>query len=158
MATRKLIIAALCCGLAILLAGGLWLVATGNCDNDATVPLLDPGQSATVGGLDVTVLGGALDGAQLVLSVQAAAPAGAETVTDFASGWRVLDPSGQTLQTASGAPVSAANGPPCADTTLDPRTTVMCHMLFAVEDGADSAVGFTTVYERDGESGAWLLP
>lgn len=157
MATRKLIIAALCCGLAILLAGGLWLVATGNSDNDKTVPLLDPGQSATVGGLDVTVLGGALDGARLVLTVQATAPAGGETITDFASGWRVLSPSGQTLATASGA-VGAANGPPCSDASLDPGTTLTCHMLFAVDADASSVTGFSTVYERDGDSGAWLLP
>ncbi len=132
-------------------------MATGNSDNGKTVPLLDPGQSATVGGLDVTVLGGALDGAQLVLTVQAAAPAGGATITDFASGWRVLSPSGQNLATASGAAVGAANGHPCADASLDPGTTVMCHMRFAVDADASSVAGFTTVYERDGGSGAWLL-
>ncbi len=125
--------------------------------NDKAVPLLDPGQSATVGGLDVTVLGGALDRQELVLTVEVAAPADGAAISDFAAGWQVLSPTGQPLTTAPARPVDASNGPPCANARLDPGTTVMCHILFAVDGTATSAAGFTVVYTRDNESGAWLL-
>ncbi len=157
MATRKLIIAALCCGLAILLAGGLWLVATGRDDSGDAVPLLDPGQSATVAGLEVMVLGGALDQQDVVLTLEVAVPADAAEVDDLAAGWTVISPTGTSLsRTEADRPIDVG-APPCAAVSAAPGSTERCFLLFALAGGEPSAVGFTAVYERDGESAAWLI-
>ena len=73
MATRKLIIAALCCGLLILLAGGVWLVATAG-DDDTSEPLLNVGETAQVDDLVATVADGQVDGTTAVLVVDMSLP------------------------------------------------------------------------------------
>ena len=155
MATRKLIIAALCCGLAILLAGGLWLVASGK-DDAKTSPLLEAGQQAKVGGLGVTVLGGALDGQELVLTVEGVVPEGGSTVDDFAAGWSVVSPTGVKLIRAADREV-ALDVPPCSTQRLEPGATAQCFMLFTLDSPQPSVAGFTTVYSRENDIAAWLL-
>ena len=130
MATRKLIIAALCCGLAILLAGGLWLVASGK-DDAKTSPLLEAGQQANVGGLDVTTLGGALDGQELVLTVEGVVPEGGSTVDDFAAGWSVVSPTGAKLIRAADREVDL-DVPPCSTPRIEPgRDRAVLHAVHA---------------------------
>ena len=155
MATRKLIIAALCCGLAILLAGGVWLVASGK-DDAKTSPLLEAGQPAKVGGLGVTTLGGALDGQELVLTVEGGVPEGGSTVDDFAAGWSVTSPTGAKLVRAADREVDL-DVPPCSTERIDPGATARCFMLFTLDSPQPSAAGFTTVYSRDHDIAAWLL-
>ena len=155
MATRKLIIAALCCGLAILLAGGVWLVASGK-DDAKTSPLLEAGQTSTVGGLVVTTMGGALDGQDLVLTVEGVVPEGGSTVDDFAAGWSVVSPTGAKLTRTADREI-ALDVPPCSTARIEPGATVQCFMLFALDSPQTAAAGFTTVYSRDHDIAAWLL-
>jgi hypothetical protein len=155
VATRKLIIAALCCGLAILLAGGVWLVASGK-DDDKTSPLLEAGQPAKVGGLGVTALGGALDGQDLVLTVEGGVPEGGSTLDDFGSGWSVVSPTGAKLARAADREVDL-DVAPCSTEHIEPGATARCFILFALDSPQTSVAGFTTVYSRDDDIAAWLL-
>ena len=72
MSTRRLIALALACGLAILVAGGVWLVLAGRgSDDDLVASFLPEGATAQVGGLVVGVVGSRLTGdGLLVLDVQ----------------------------------------------------------------------------------------
>jgi hypothetical protein len=155
VATRKLIIAALCCGLAILLAGGLWLVASGK-DDSKTSPLLEAGQRVTVAGLGVTALGGALDGNDLVLTVEAAVPEGGAELDDFASGWSVVSPTGAKLSRVADRAVDL-DVPPCSTEHIAAGATARCFILFALDSPQPSVAGFTSVYSRDDDIAAWLL-
>ena len=156
MATRKLIIAALCCGLLILLAGGVWLVATGG-DDDTSEPLLQVGQTAQVGELVVTVADGQVDGTDATLVVDMALPpSAAESVTDLAAGWTLLSPSGAGVTRAAGAP-TATGIPACASETVDAGTTKRCALAFTLSEPESSLSGFTAVYERGGDTEAWLV-
>lgn len=156
MATRKLIIAALCCGLLILLAGGVWLVATAG-DDDTSEPLLNVGQTAQVDDLVATVADGQVDGTTAVLIVDMSLPPSAsQSVTDLATGWTLLSPSGADVTRAPDAP-SATGIPPCATTTVDAGKTQRCALIFTLSEAETDLSGYTAVYERGGDTAAWLV-
>ena len=73
VSTRKLIAVALLCGLAILVAGGIQLFRISD-RSDRTVEVLDEGQSATVGGVQVQVVSSVRTGSALGVSVRLGAP------------------------------------------------------------------------------------
>ena len=73
VSTRKLIAVALLCGLAILVAGGIQLFRISD-RSDRTVEVLDEGQSATVGGVQVQVVSSVRTGGALEVSVRLGAP------------------------------------------------------------------------------------
>lgn len=81
MSTRKLILTALLCGLAILVAGGVMLfrLSTTETVNDAA---LAEGTTATVNGITVGVLSHSVDGTTLRLTVKAASETGWGVITD----------------------------------------------------------------------------
>lgn len=156
MATRKLIFAALVCGLAILLAGGVWLVSSSS-DDDANDELLVVGQTATVGDVVVTVADGQSNNTDAVLVVDmAVAPDGPSEVTDLATGWSLLSPTGAPVTRATGG--EAPGGlEPCDTATATSDTPARCFVSFTLTEPAGSLIGFTAVYERDGDRAAWLV-
>jgi hypothetical protein len=155
VATRKLIIAALCCGLLILLAGGVWLVATAG-DDDTSEPLLNMGQTAQVGDLVVTVADGQADGTAAAVIVDMSLPPSApDSVTDLATGWTLVDPDGAGV--ARGDTPTATGIPACATATVDAGTTKRCALTFTLGEPVSDLSGFTAVYERGGDTAAWLV-
>jgi hypothetical protein len=155
VATRKLIIAALCCGLLILLAGGVWLVATE--DDDTSEPLLNVGETAQVDDLVATVADGQVDGTTAVLVVDMSLPPSAsQSVTDLATGWTLLSPSGADVTRAPDAP-TATGIPACATTTVDAGTTQRCSLTFTLSGPETDLSGYTAVFERGGDTAAWRV-
>ena len=153
MATRKLIIAALCCGLAILLAGGIWLVASGK-DDAKTSPLLEAGQQAKVGGLGVTVLGVGF----AVSLVRARHVERDRVVLGFGLLSLVLFFGPTTLgRLATLLPGGGDLLFHRFDPAIEPGATAQCFMLFTLDSPQPSVAGFTTVYSRDNDIAAWLL-
>ena len=73
VSTRKLIVVALVCGLAILVAGGIQLFRIAGTD-DRTVEVLAEGEAATVGSVTVSVEGSEHDGAVIRAMVRLSAP------------------------------------------------------------------------------------
>ncbi len=104
----------------------------------------------------MTVLGGALDGQELVLTVEGGVPEGGSTVDDFASGWSVLSPTNAKLVRAADREV-ALDVPPCSTERIEPGATAQCFILFTLDSPQSSVAGFTTVYSRDHDIAAWLL-
>ena len=89
MSTRRLIALALACGLAILVAGGVWLVlASRGSDDDLVASFLPEGATAEVGGLVVGVTGSRLADGVLVLDVQMVG--GAEAAGAPGRSWGVI--------------------------------------------------------------------
>ena len=130
---------ALGCGIAIMLAGAVFLFQlSGQDDLDAAVPI---GQSVTVG--DMTVVVDDVQESGDVLDVTVTI--GGVDDVDGAAPFRLI---------ASGRPVTAEpNGAtPCGATTVVPVT---CHVYFDVRgaDG-DSRVLF---YERGDDQARWVL-
>ena len=156
MATRKLIIAALCCGLLILLAGGVWLVATAG-DDDTSEPLLQMGQTSQVGEVVATVADAQVDGTDAVLVVDLSlAPSAPESVDDLATGWALLSPSGADVVRAPDAPTDTGI-PPCATETLAAGAAKRCSVSFTLSEEETTLAGYTAVYERSGDTAAWLV-
>ena len=105
VATRKLIFAALVCGLAILLAGGVWLVSSSSSDDDSGIDdLLQMGQPATLGGVTATVADAQTAGPDAVVIVDMSiATGGPSEVTDLSTGWSLLSPTGAAVTPAPDA-------------------------------------------------------
>lgn len=142
MSTRRLILAALLCGLAILVAGGVQLLRLS--DSEETVELLPVGQEALVGDMQVIVLGSNADeGAdELVVTVEVGGVDG-EPVGE---GWRMLADGVLTEPTA----VRSIDDRPCGVTSAAERT--QCALVFDRPDG--TAV---VSYGRGGEQVQWRL-
>ncbi len=156
MATRKLIIAALCCGLAILFAGGVWLVASAK-DDSTSSPLLTMGQTAQVGELVATVADGQVDGTKAVLVVDLSlAPSAPESVTDLATGWTLLSPSGADVTRSPDAPTPTGI-PACASATVSAGSTQRCSVSYTLSEAESTLTGYTAVYTRGDDTAAWLV-
>lgn len=84
MSTRKLIAAALICGLAILMAGGIQLVRLSGQAKTADEVLLAVGARAKVGAQEVAVLGHVVDGTSLKVDVMSPSEIGWGVITDTA--------------------------------------------------------------------------
>lgn len=136
MSTRRLIITALVCGMAILVAGGAFLVRVARNRADLTASVLTVGDSATVGRLvvrvdrftrraDTVVVGVTIDGSKLTSADVPTLP------TDAAAPWSMVIRTPRT-------PVdpTADDGPACKGLTIDPGRTVTCAVAFQGGDGA----------------------
>jgi hypothetical protein len=141
MSTRKLILTALVCGLAILLAGGIKLFQVAN--DDKRVEVLSFGSEATLGDMTVSVL-----------SIERTADATSVTVTmtgvdlaeGAAAGWRMLADGrvSEPLADTGSAGVGAA----CA--SVSTSTVTRCVVRFAPAESAP-----TVAYLRAGEQRQW---
>ena len=143
MSTRKLIVAALICGLAILVAGGIQLIRISH--NKPAVPVLAEGEQATVGGVRASVTRSARDSRGFHVEVQLSA-SGSSTVpvTDFTLlvGGKLEQPSNTA---ASRAPACRSPIPVGAD-------EARCTLDFKDRDGSA-----TLAFSRAGEQRIWAL-
>lgn len=141
MSTRKLIITAFLCGMAILLAGGLKLFLTATDLVEAEV--LPLGTSATLGDMTVRVDSLVESAGLTVVTVTMSGVEGA----DATAGWRLLA-GGKVHE-----PVALVDGPdgsatPCTTTTA--ANDRPCAVAFEVADGSP-----TVAYIRAGGQRQW---
>jgi hypothetical protein len=152
VSTRRLIALALACGLAILLAGGVWLVLAGRgTDDDLVASFLPEGATAEVGGLVVGVIGSRLarDGV-LVLDVQMVA--GPEAVGAPGRSWGVISGRGlvERPEDQTGAPHT------CAAQDLPAGGELSCSIAFRPTPD-QQASQLVAVFGRDGQRASWEL-
>ena len=137
MSTRKLILTALVCGLAILIAGGIKLIQVAN--DEKQVEVLSLGDDVTLGDMTVSVLD--IDrrpDATLVTVTMT----GVDLATGAADGWRLL---------ADGRVREAVDSDdPRACRAVTATEPTQCTVRF---DSAESAP--TVAYVRAGEQRQW---
>lgn len=136
MSTRKLILLALACGLAILLAGGIKLFQVAR--DPAEVEVLALGENAEVGDMEVTVLDVIVRPDATLVDVEMVGVDG----DDAAEGWRLL---------ADGSvrePVDANPGDACPPTSV--TEPVRCTVAFAAVESTP-----IVAYVRAGEQRQW---
>lgn len=139
MSTRKLILTALVCGLAIVLAGGvkLFQIAT----EDSSVTVLALSEEATLGDMTVSVLSVTPSSDRTLVTVSMAGVAGADAV----EGWRIL--SGGEVSSPAPAPWNDLTVPACSTTSLEAET---CSLVFPASIGT-----VTVAYLRAGAQSQW---
>lgn len=152
MSTRRLILASLLCGIAILVAGGLKLFQTTADGNRVDAALLRVGDSSLVSGVDVTVVDVArTERATLVTVTMArddAAPSD-DTAVDVVTGWRMLADGALTSPRDVNASDVAATTDECG--AIPATGSVTCVLDFGVANGTP-----TFIYSRDGSQAQWL--
>ena len=142
MSTRKLIVVALVCGLAILVAGGIQLFRIADAD-DRTVEVLAEGDAATVGSVTVVVEDSSSDGAVIRATVRMSASD--ETTVPISSFTLLV---GGRLRQA----LVSEDGRGCpSPVTVGPEPTT-CDVAFEGGDGTA-----TLAFSRDGEQAQWRL-
>ena len=112
MSTRKLILTALVCGIAIVLAGGIKLLQVANETTKVTV--LGFGDSSTLGDMTVSVLDITAQPDRTVVTVLMSGVEGA----DAREGWRML--AGGKVSEVSAQPWTDTGAPACSTTTERP--------------------------------------
>lgn len=138
MSTRKLILAALLCGMLIMLAGGIKLYQTVRNGNE--VPLLALGDSVVLGDMTVRVDGIRLTSQRTLIDVVLFGVDGA----DARDGWKLLS-GGEITEPVS---LPAGSGADCTTTKRDVES--MCTVAFPVSQGTR-----TVAYVRAGEQRQW---
>jgi hypothetical protein len=143
VSTRKLIVTALICGLAILVAGGIQLVRISH--NKPAVPVLDQGEQTVVGGVRATVTNSARDGRGFHVGVELSAPsASTVAITDFTLlvGGKLEQPTNTSTSSAPGcaAPIAVGTAP------------IRCTLDFRDRDGSA-----TLAFSRAGDQRIWAL-
>jgi hypothetical protein len=139
MKTRTLLLLALGCGLAILLAGGALLVMLAG-QNDPEPPV-ELGVEASIGDMHVTVLSAAEQPEAEMLTVELVV--GGVNDPDGAAGFELI---------ASGRPIPSGDPSTCGDTRVDPRS---CTLVFDVStaDGESRVLR----YRRGDDQARWDL-
>jgi hypothetical protein len=143
VSTRKLIAVALLCGLAILVAGGIQLFRISD-RSGRTVEVLDEGESATVGGLQVEVVSSVRRGDALDVSVRLGAESGRTSVP--LSSFTLLV-GGDLERAVSGSGPSA-----CPDPVPVSPTATACDVAFRSREGTA-----TLSFSHDGQQRLWHL-
>lgn len=135
MKTRTLILLAIACGLAILVAGGAFFIRLAMHKDELTVPeIRAPGQSQQVGPVTATVTGSAVAGDVVVVQVRLQSSV---HLDDAGSGWALLV-TGDLHQPVT---VPSGQGEACARTAVEPGQAVDCAVAFPSADG-DRFVAF----------------
>jgi hypothetical protein len=143
MSTRRLILAALLCGLAILVAGGLQLVRLSG--SDTVVAVARVGESVSVAGVRATVLGQELAGSLLLVTVRLEP---GTPVADAAAGW-ALNAGGLRAQAQPPAGRALA---PCRGASVGAGATLTCELAFTGGEGRP-----TVSYSTGGQQRLWAL-
>jgi hypothetical protein len=142
VSTRKLIIVALVCGLAILLAGGIQLFRIAGTD-DRTVEVLAEGEAATVGSVTVSVEGSEHDGAVIRAMVRLSAP---DETTVPLSSFTLL--AGGRLHPA----LDIESAGSCPSPVAVRSAPTSCAVAFEGDDGTA-----TLAFSRDDQQAQWRL-
>lgn len=147
MSTRKLILTALVCGLAILIAGGVKLIQVAN--DEVAVEVLAFGDEATLGDMTVSVLDIERRPDATLVTVTMT---GVDLTSGAADGWRLLadgrvqEPASENGRVQEPASVSDTDG--C--TAVRAGAPTRCTVRF---DAVESAA--TVAYVRAGEQRQW---
>ena len=145
-----MILLALACGLAILVAGGVQLLRI----SDSSPSLLQVGDSVEISSVTAQVQSGSVVDGEVRVEVllRLAATAGAP-ITEPLVGWSLLT-GGLTEPLAAGPSTSAATNS-CSDLRLEPGTSATCVLAFQV---VPTEKGTTLVsYRVLGEQVTWDL-
>jgi hypothetical protein len=142
VSTRKLIVVALLCGLAILVAGGIQLLRIAGTD-DRTVEILAEGEPATVGSITLSVEESVHEGTVIRATVRMSA---AEETSVPLSSFTLL--AGGRLHQA----LAGEGGPDCPSPVIVGGAPTTCDVAF---DGADGTA--TLAFSRDGDQAQWRL-
>lgn len=147
MSTRKLILTALVCGLAILIAGGVKLIQVAS--DEVAVEVLAFGDEATLGDMTVSVLDVEQRADATLVTVTMT---GVDLTSGAADGWRLLadgrvqEPAIENSRVQEPASVSDTDGCTAVRAGVPTRCTVRFE---AVESAA------TVAYVRAGEQRQW---
>ena len=146
MSTRRLIISALVCGLAILLAGAVMLIRLASDREDFTVRLFTADQPATIDGVRVRIASVERSGgvARIVVNVDTPADHG---LADAGLGF-ALNIGG--LRDPESPP--AADVPACRGLAVASAQSVSCALAFSDRSGSA-----TLAYAAHGEQAKWSL-
>lgn len=139
MSTRKLILTALVCGLAIMLAGGFKLLQVAR--DEVRAEVLALGTSATLGDMTVSVDSVEQTSDATIVTVTMSGVEGADAV----EGWRLLVDGSVTGPVEQGQPGYETT---CATTSASMPST--CVIGFAPSDGS-----VTIAYLRAGAQSQW---
>lgn len=147
MSTRRLILLALACGLAILVAGSIQLLRISRSDN--TVSVGEPGDTKEVDGVAVTVLDGS-DADEVVVRLEV--DTGRDPLLNAAALFSVKVADARFMPTATAV---VAEAPPCSELrVVDPGTSAECSMSFDPTGEGSRYLQFVL----RGKTGVWLLP
>ena len=137
MSTRKLILTALLCGLAILIAGGVKLIQVAN--DEAEVEVLAFGDEVTLGDMTVSVV--AID-RRADATLVTVTMTGVDLTSGAAGGWRLLA-DGRVQEPAKSSEVNGC-------TTVAAGSPTRCTVGFEAVESAP-----TVAYVRAGEQRQW---
>jgi hypothetical protein len=147
MSTRKLILAALVCGLAILLAGGILLFRLASTGDVSEQVIADVGDVVSVGTASAAVESWSLDGSVVTLMV--AVTGGEGGVDDQQAAWSLIDARGLVPRTVP------ASAPECPASPLGFGEEARCTVAFDLGERASS--GLTAFFRVGGRSSGWSL-
>jgi hypothetical protein len=142
VSTRKLIVLALVCGLAILGAGGVQLFRIAGTD-ERTVEVLSEGEAAAVGSVTVTVENSQHDGAVIRATVRMSAP---EETTVLLASFTLL--AGGRLHPA----LDTDGADSCPSPVAVGSAPTTCSVAFEGDEGTA-----TLAFSRDDEQAQWRL-
>jgi hypothetical protein len=145
VSTRRLIIASLLCGIAILFAGGLKLFQTTADGNRIDAALLSVGEPTVVGGVEVAVVGVERNQQETRATVEMRGRDATVADIDVVAGWRMLADGALT------SPIDGTSTSGAACGSLRQSDVVTCVLTFVVANGTP-----TFIYSRDGTQGQWL--
>jgi hypothetical protein len=149
VSTRKLILTAIACGLAILIAGGFFLFRTLGNKDALTVKNAAVGQSRTVGGIEARVSAWRRDGSQVLATVDMKVTDADARTSSAESPWTML------IGTRSSpiAPVGLASAEtPCRGMNLVQGKTTTCVLAFPDAKGTPYLA-----FSVAGKQAQWLL-
>jgi hypothetical protein len=155
VSTRRLIATALLCGLAILVAGGVWLFLTARSSDDTSAAISGQvGRPVLLGPLSLTAQGAEVgaDGS-VALAVEMAAVTG--DVPHPAQGWAVF--SNRNVARLDRVPPPADAADACTEADLSKGQTVSCRLFF---HGTSEQVraGLLAIYGLGSSRAVWPLP
>jgi len=122
VSTRKLILTAFVCGMAILIAGGALFLKL---RNHVTIDVIEQGQAVGVGPYTVTAVGSSVSGVARVVHVRVVADATAPPVPDLEGAFSLTI---GEIRPRQDPPPGAT---PCRKLALAPGTSAECDVAFA---------------------------
>ena len=150
MSTRKLILLALACGLAILVAGSVQLLRI----SDGGTSLLSVGDSVELSSVTAQVLTREVTERDVRVTVRLSlAPSAAVSLSEPLVGWSLL--TGGLTEPLAAGPATGAKPVSCSDSAIEPGTTLDCVLAFAVVPTEPETTLVT--YRAVGEQVTWDL-
>lgn len=150
MSTRKLILLALACGLAILVAGSVQLLRI----NDSDASLLSVGDSVELSSVTAQVLSREVTERDVRVTVRLSlASSAGGPLSEPLVGWSLL--TGGLTEPLAAGPATGADPASCSESTIEPGSVLDCVLAFAVVPSEPETTLVT--YRVVGEQVTWDL-